>query len=565
MANHNWTDFSDIDLHLIMDFSEIDANKDFVRDFMDMKKALWGLKHDIKIDDFDVELYAQDEDQEHYSSGVFSLKNNDWIEEPSKADVKVDTDLVRKKADYVATLIDGIEGIEDDDDKVEAIDEMKEKIRKMRQSGLDKDGEYSAENLAFKVLRNTGYLDKLSDMKTDAMDSILSLKEHEHNIDEEAVSKKQQKFFGIVRALQTGEIKPSQASKSAKDAAKKMSKKDVLDFADTDHKGLPSKVEESKEKPMYEHGCLMSKFNMPTWKKNILSKIDDDDLYTGDNDEIYGLEDEPHVTVLYGVHDNEVDFEDIKNAVDKKMSEPIRAKVKGVSIFENKDYDVVKLEIESDQLNELNSMIRENFPYTNNFPDYNPHMTIAYVKPGMGKKYVSNFKDPFEIQSNEMFYSSPSGDKVNWMPNNDSFNRQISFNKHNGVENTLSVMSNEISTERVNYIKDFIQFVCDNVYMENPIHVFLRNGRDEYIRTTASYVPSENTNHINCKGRALVDICRSIAHELTHNRQREIEKFVIGQDIPNIGGEIENEADSVAGMLIKRYTHDNGHESIYDL
>ena len=126
-------------------------------------------------------------------------------------------------------------------------------------------------------------------------------------------------------------------------------------------------------------------------------------------------------------------------------------------------------------------------------------------------------------------------------------------------------MSNEITPERVNYIKDFIQFVCDNLYMENPIHVFLRNGRDEYIRTTASYVPSENTNHINCKGRSLVDICRSIAHELTHNRQREIEKFVIGQDVPNIGGEIENEADSVAGMLIKRYTHDNGHEDIYDL
>ena len=392
MANHNWTDFSDIDLHLIMDFSDIDANKDFVRDFMDMKKALWGLKHDIKIDDFDVELYAQDQDDEHHSSGVFSLKNNDWIEKPSKTEVKVDTDLVRKKADYVATLIDGIEGIKDDDDKVEAIDEMKEKIRKMRQSGLDKDGEYSAENLAFKVLRNTGYLDKLSDIKTDAMDSILSLKEHEHNIDEEAVSKKQQQFFGIVRALQTGEMKPSQASKSAKEAAKNMSKKDVLDFAETDHEGLPNKVSESEEKPMYEHGCLMTNFNMPTWKSKILSKIDPEDLYTGDNEERYGLEDEPHVTVLYGVHDNEIDFEKFKKSVDDKMNEPIRAKVKGVSLFENENYDVVKLEIESDQLNEMNSMIRENFPYTNNFPDYNPHMTIAYVKPGMGKKYVSNFK-----------------------------------------------------------------------------------------------------------------------------------------------------------------------------
>lgn len=629
MANHNWTEYSDIDLHLLIDFSKIDANKDFVRDLMDMKKALWGLRHDIKIKDHDVELYAQGVDDEHHSSGVYSIKNDEWIAKPTKESVKVDTDLVRKKADCIATMIDSLEGVKDDDEKIERVNELKEKISKMRQAGLEDEGEYSPENLAFKVLRNTGYLDTLSDMKVAAMDSMLSLDENDHGLDEEAVSKKQQKFFGIVRALQTGDIKPSKASAAAKKAAKEMDPEDVLDFAETDHDGLPEEVKEDKipggkadsknltdfdpdelskgikhelehtsseevakeiamdhlvedpeyythlekmEKDVkdeketshkYEYGCLMVNFDMPTWESKILSKIDEDDLYTEGED--YGLEDEPHVTILFGFHDSEVDIEDIKKEVDENLDGPIKARIKGVSIFENPKYDVLKMDVEGEDLTRLNGIMRDKFPYTNNFPDYHAHMTIAYLKPGTGKKYVTEFSKPIEIESEEMFYSQPNGDQTFWIPNHETFNRQIKFNRNNGPENRLTVMSKEISPERIFYIKDFTQFVCDNIHMENPIHLFLRYGRDEYIHTTASYVPSENTNHINCKGRALVDICRSIAHELTHNRQREIEKFIIGQDVPNIGGEIENEADSVAGMLIKRYTHDNGHEAIYDL
>ena len=102
--------------------------------------------------------------------------------------------------------------------------------------------------------------------------------------------------------------------------------------------------------------------------------------------------------------------------------------------------------------------------------------------------------------------------------------------------------------------------------MENPVHVCLMNGRDEkYIRTTASYSPIENKNYINCKKRALVDILRSIAHELTHNRQREIEKITPDVPVPNIGKEIESEADTIAGMLIKHYTHTCKMDDIYDL
>jgi len=122
-----------------------------------------------------------------------------------------------------------------------------------------------------------------------------------------------------------------------------------------------------------------------------------------------------------------------------------------------------------------------------------------------------------------------------------------------------------MSPEKVNIVKDFISFVCGKLKMDKPVNVCLRRGRDEYIETTASYVPSNNTNHIRCNGRALVDILRSIAHELTHNRQREVGIFGNGDKVQNIGGHIEDQANGVAGIFIKDFTHNYGYDNIYDV
>jgi len=121
-----------------------------------------------------------------------------------------------------------------------------------------------------------------------------------------------------------------------------------------------------------------------------------------------------------------------------------------------------------------------------------------------------------------------------------------------------------MTPEKVGVIKDFISFVCGKLGMESPVSVSLRRGRDEYIQTTASYVPGDNTNHVRCGGRALVDILRSIAHELVHNRQREVGIFDVGESVQNIGGKIEDQANSVAGVFIKDFSHNYGYDKIYD-
>lgn len=570
MANYNWTDTSDIDLHIVINFDDVDDNTEFVRDYFDIQKALWGLKHDIKVKGHDVELYVQDEKEEHHSSGIYSIKNDDWLVKPEKENVTVDKESVRKKAQMLADMINALKGIDDDEERESESDSIKEKIRKMRQSGLSSAGEYSVENLAFKTLRNGGYLEKLSDTKIDAFDKSLTLDEDFAEsfklVDEEASSKSQQRFFGIVRGLQLGEIPLSKASKKARQAAKDMSMKDVNDFASTDHDGLPEKVKEEKESNhKYEKGCLMLYLDIPTWESKILSKIDKGDLY--DSEPGFGLEDNPHTTVLFGFHDDEIDYEDVIQETKEKCSEPVKIEVKGASCFEGDKYDVLKFDVDGEELHKLNGEMRENFAYSNDYPDYHPHMTIAYLKPGMGKKYASKFKpQSLILEGSEMVYSTPDKKKIHW-PLNQAIpvDRMMKYDSSNG-ENTVFFHKGEgMTSEKMELLRDFVEFVCEKIGMENPITIHFRNGRDEYIKTTASYVPSENSNHINYQGRSLVDICRSIAHELTHNRQIEIGKFNLGEKVQNIGGEIENEADSVAGMLIKDFTHNNGYDEIYDL
>ncbi len=133
--------------------------------------------------------------------------------------------------------------------------------------------------------------------------------------------------------------------------------------------------------------------------------------------------------------------------------------------------------------------------------------------------------------------------------------------------NILKVMKGipGMTDEKIEVIKEFINFTCAKLGMENPVTVVLRNGRDNYISTTAAYDPGNNINHVRCGGRALIDICGSIGHELTHARQRELGKFNVGEYVKNIGGEIEDEANSIMGILKKDFTHNYGYDYIYDL
>ena len=178
LATYNWSRFSDVDLHLVVDFSTVDDDEALVRDYFNAKKSLWNLKHEIYIHGYEIEVYVENVDDKHTAQGIYSIERDEWIKKPDKEVFEVDVQEVQKKAASIMSQIDQIELTADEDPaQAESMSErMKEKLRKMRQAGLDsKSGIYSVKNIAFKVLRRNGYLEKLSNIKTQSYDRVMSL------------------------------------------------------------------------------------------------------------------------------------------------------------------------------------------------------------------------------------------------------------------------------------------------------------------------------------------------------------------------------------------------------
>jgi hypothetical protein len=171
-AAYTYTPHSDIDLHLVVDLPEADAS-DVYRELFDAKKYQYNDQHDYKIGGYDVELYVQDARKPHHSQGIYSLMHNDWVRVPSRRKPEVNDISVKSKYEDIGQRIDA--AIESGD--LSRMDAMAQKIRDMRQAGLDAHGEFGPENLAFKVLRGNGTLEKLRNARKAVQDQEMSLQE----------------------------------------------------------------------------------------------------------------------------------------------------------------------------------------------------------------------------------------------------------------------------------------------------------------------------------------------------------------------------------------------------
>ena len=175
IANYNWSNFSDVDLHIIIDFKESKYNSDLVKEFFDAKKNVWNEKHEIVIKGYDVELYVQDVDEPHVSSGVYSVLHDKWEIEPKQEKANIDDNKILGKAEYYAKKIDSIVNSGENENILPSIEKLRGKIKEFRQCGLENGGEYSYENLVFKLLRRNGYIEKLLKLKTNVTDKKLSI------------------------------------------------------------------------------------------------------------------------------------------------------------------------------------------------------------------------------------------------------------------------------------------------------------------------------------------------------------------------------------------------------
>jgi hypothetical protein len=174
LANFNYTPKSDLDLHLIIDFSKVDENSQLVKNYFDAKRVLWNKKHTIVVKGYEVEVYIENVGEKHISTGIYSALDGEWIVRPTQTKPDVDVDTANKKADTIKKEIDGAVAL---DNNLDHLQKIKEKIKKMRLCGLEDGGIFSPENIAFKILRNDGDIDRLSLAITKEYDRQHSLPE----------------------------------------------------------------------------------------------------------------------------------------------------------------------------------------------------------------------------------------------------------------------------------------------------------------------------------------------------------------------------------------------------
>jgi predicted nucleotidyltransferase len=175
LANFNWSEFSDFDLHLYIDFGQYGESGELHKQLFNQKKQIFNENHDIKIYGYDVELYAQDIEEAHYSSGVYSILNDEWLDVPNKITKKLDQKILKNKAKVWINKINSAIKYSTKNQDYEKLENIKNKLKEYRSSGLEKDGELSYENLVFKFLRRSGYIEKLFDALNDSLDKKLSV------------------------------------------------------------------------------------------------------------------------------------------------------------------------------------------------------------------------------------------------------------------------------------------------------------------------------------------------------------------------------------------------------
>ncbi|KAA6372619.1 MAG: hypothetical protein EZS28_031853 [Streblomastix strix] len=185
LANYNWSHFSDMDIHIKMDFSKVYEKKEFVEEYFKMKKNEWNEEHDkLKIYGYRVEFFVEDVDYNANSNGIYSIEDNKWIHHPNELkNVEIDKNYIKSMSAKFMTEIETLLMKTEKEKKVEKLEavfdkseKLLNKLKRMRKNGLKKGGEMSSENIVYKVLRRTGYLEKLWKLNSELKGDIYSKK-----------------------------------------------------------------------------------------------------------------------------------------------------------------------------------------------------------------------------------------------------------------------------------------------------------------------------------------------------------------------------------------------------
>ncbi len=186
LANYNWSEYSDVDLHIIVNFLEMDTDRKLVKSFFDNARMKWNNTHAIQMRGYDVEIYVEDAGESHKSSGIYSVMRDEWIHKPQKYQKEINFTAARQKADdieYQANIAANLINAGNFKSALRTVERLKKKIQNMRRVGLaSHKQEFSIENIAFKILRRNDTLGMLNDLKAKAYDSMMNVNGEESEV-----------------------------------------------------------------------------------------------------------------------------------------------------------------------------------------------------------------------------------------------------------------------------------------------------------------------------------------------------------------------------------------------
>jgi len=180
-AGYRWSPTSDVDVHLIVQYSDVDSYEELVGSYFKARTALWDKEHDVTLHGHPVEVYVQDVDEVQWSSGVYSLMQDKWLLPPTVPDSDGDdVDIAaaeRKARTYARDIHRAVAALRahPGEQEISRVKKIKARVRQLRRSGLEREGELSIENLAFKALRKIGALDILHAEMLGAYDASRSI------------------------------------------------------------------------------------------------------------------------------------------------------------------------------------------------------------------------------------------------------------------------------------------------------------------------------------------------------------------------------------------------------
>lgn len=482
-AAYTYTPHSDIDLHLVVMIPE--AHEAELKELFQAKKYQYNDQHDIKVRGFDVELYVQDAEDAHHSMGIYSVLNDRWVKQPKKVRAQIDDIEVQEKYRSVKHRID--RAIVSDD--FGSVQKIWNSIKTMRQSGLERGGEFSPENLAFKILRADGTLEKLKRHLGNLKDADLSIDEATN-----APKRKSEVYLDMDGVL------ADFFAEYAKLAGVQGTYRDIP----------PAKTDPTLNKMVgTDFFARLPKFRSADTLVNMVSSIFGH----------YNICSSP----LRGDHANSEKQKRIW------IAKHLSPQPKDIIITPRKERHAVQ---EDGTPNVL-------------IDDRGDNITKWEAAGGVGIKYQAD-EDGLETVTRGLKRAMKiiAGKK------------QLVPQKLKSLDRSMPVATQDEPKplqETVNQseVVNFIKFVYDRLHIDAPLpRIKLQQEKESQDQhRTGWYNPDTNEMWVYTGNRNLIDILRTVAHELAHHKQRLDGNTSANTELTDL----EGQADQVAGIIMKIY------------